>query len=356
MDIQSLIVGKSEAVQRLRQMITLVAPTTASVLICGPSGSGKELVAQAIHQESMRSSGPFHAINCGAIPDELMEAELFGHEKGAFTGANERRIGRFEQASSGTLFLDEIGDMPYDMQVKLLRVLEDGKISRIGSNITRDTDVRIISATHPNMERAIQDRRFREDLFFRLGVISIYVPPLADRKEDIPLLIAHFQKMSSGRAQFTLSSDAMASLMNHDWPGTLRELRNFVHRAEILCRGQQITASTIEGLLCPHSVGAFTPQARMVPRLIDDAIDLQDNRNELQDHSEPMAVTKLPTPQPAGQAIDLKFIVEQIEVESIETALNFADGIIADAARLLSLKRTTLVEKMRKYGIQRIAA
>ena len=314
----------------MRGLIGRVAASDASVLVTGPSGSGKELVARAIHQASGRAGQGFVALNCGAIPAELMESELFGHERGAFTGASARRIGRFEEAHRGTLFLDEIGDMRFDMQVKLLRVLEDGLVQRVGGGAPFASDVRIVSATHQDIDGAIAANRFREDLYFRLGVVPIRVPSLAERVEDLPLLIAHFRQKRAGGPIARFDRDAMMRLMAHDWPGNVRELRNVVERADILFAGAVIGAGEVEALL-----GLKAGQG--VPCIAPAASPQQD--------APPMA-----------EPIDLKDLIERVEQERIQSALEAAQGVISEAARLLTLKRTTLIEKMRKYGVGTQAA
>jgi sigma-54 dependent transcriptional regulator, flagellar regulatory protein len=327
--IEDMLIGNSAPMVALRDMVRRVARSDASVMICGASGSGKEVVARAIHAASARAAKPYVALNCGAIPAELIESELFGHEKGAFTGAQSRRIGHFENADKGTLFLDEIGDMRFDMQVKLLRVLEDGLVSRVGGNSTLPVDVRIISATHQNIDKAITENRFREDLFFRLGVVLIQVPSLAARVEDIPLLIQHFQKGKSPLSICRFDQSALQRLMTHDWPGNVRELRNIIERANVLFCGETIDAFGIDQLL-----GSAAPRLNAVPRV-------------------PPAVTLEISP---NTPIDLKAQIEQMELERIQTALAYADGVISEAARMLTLKRTTLIEKMRKYRLEKIAA
>jgi sigma-54 dependent transcriptional regulator, flagellar regulatory protein len=326
--IKDMLIGDSAPMVALRDMVQRVARSSAPVMICGPSGSGKEVVARAIHAASARAARPYVALNCGAIPAELIESELFGHEKGAFTGAQARRTGHFENADKGTLFLDEIGDMRFDMQVKLLRVLEDGLISRVGGNSNLAVDVRIISATHQKIDKAIDEGRFREDLFFRLGVVLLQVPDLAARVEDIPQLIAHFQKR---RAALLCRFDASAlhRLMAHEWPGNVRELRNVIERANVLFCGETVDDFGVDQLL-----GRAAPKLPALPPLLHPVI----------------APVSLHSP------IDLKAQVEQMELERIQAALAHADGVISEAARMLTLKRTTLIEKMRKYRLEKIAA
>jgi sigma-54 dependent transcriptional regulator, flagellar regulatory protein len=326
--IEDMLIGKSPIMGTLRDMVRRVANSSASVMICGPSGSGKEVVARAIHNASPRASKPYVALNCGAIPAELIESELFGHERGAFTGAQTRRTGHFENADKGTLFLDEIGDMRFDMQVKLLRVLEDGLISRIGGNSNIPVDVRIISATHQKIDKAILDGRFREDLFFRLGVVVLQVPDLASRVEDIPQLIAHFQKGRTGQICH-FDADAVHRLSMHDWPGNVRELRNVIERANILFSGETIDAFGVDQLL-----GKTMPKLAPLPVL----------------------PTVESAPVSFSAPIDLKAQIERMELERIQMALLHAEGVISEAARLLTLKRTTLIEKMRKYRLEKIAA
>ncbi|WP_447765441.1 sigma-54 interaction domain-containing protein [Sphingopyxis panaciterrae] len=346
--LETLIIGTSPATQRLREMIRRVARSNASVMLCGPSGSGKELVARAIHDEGVRSGKAFAAINCGAIPGELIESELFGHEKGSFTGATARRLGHFEASEGGTVFLDEIGDMRFDMQVKLLRVLEDRTIVRVGSSEVRNVDVRVISATHQDLDAAIAEGKFREDLFFRLGVVVLQVPSLASRVEDIPALIRHFQRKMPGEAKCRFDDEAMIVLMQHRWPGNVRELRNFVERASVLHGGETLGADDVALLLNPTA--ALAPR-QAVPSSF---VAVQASAEELADAPFASGAPHAKTPAP-GRPIDLKREIETIELEQIHVALDLADGIISEAARLLTLKRTTLIEKMRKYGVQQAA-
>ncbi len=320
--IDELIVGSSPAIVHLREMVLRVAPSAASVLITGPSGSGKEATARALHAASPRASRPFVAVNCGAIPVELIESELFGHERGAFTGAVARRIGRFEEACGGTLFLDEIGDMRTDMQVKLLRVLEDGIVQRVGGGAPKRVDVRIVCATHRDLAREICDGRFREDLYFRLSVLPIRTPALADRPGDIHELIDYFQAGGQkGRVGF--DAEGRQVLEAHDWPGNVRELRNFVERARILHGGEMLGGTAVGALLGRGTAGVRTPIAI--------------------DHRRGAATDRVP--------INLKDLLETMELERIQMALDMADGVVSEAARLLTLKRTTLIEKMRKYRV-----
>jgi sigma-54 dependent transcriptional regulator, flagellar regulatory protein len=330
--IDDMLIGDSAPMFALREMVRRIARSSASVMICGASGSGKEVVARAIHAASPRVGKPYIALNCGAIPSELIESELFGHEKGAFTGAQSRRTGHFENADQGTLFLDEIGDMRFDMQVKLLRVLEDGLVSRVGSSSSVPVDVRIISATHQNIDTAITEGRFREDLFFRLGVVLLQVPSLAERVEDIPQLIAHFQKGKKAATSCHFDASAMQRLMMHNWPGNVRELRNIVERASVLFSGEIIDSFGVDQLL-----GRAAPSMPQIVR-------------------EPRTTLEPPVVHDFDVPIDLKAQIERMELERIQMALDRAEGVISEAARLLTLKRTTLIEKMRKYGVERLAA
>jgi sigma-54 specific flagellar transcriptional regulator A len=331
--IDQLLIGKSAAIVQLKEMIRRVAQSSASVMIHGASGVGKEMVARAIHAESQRAGQPIVALNCGAIAPDLIESELFGHERGSFTGATARRTGRFEEAHRGTLFLDEIGDMRFDMQVKLLRVLEDRAVQRVGGTGSTPVDVRVISATHRDIDAAIADNRFREDLYFRLGVVPIHVPNLSERLEDVPLLVAHFLEKLGARKTGAVRFDAsgMAALIEHRWPGNVRELRNVVERATILFAGCSIGAGEVRQLIGGR-------MSKIVP--IMQAISVPVPRLD-------------PPPADAALPINLKTLLETMELERIQMALDMADGVISDAARLLTLKRTTLIEKMRKYGVDR---
>ena len=337
------LVGTSRAVQHVRQMMEQVADTEASVLILGESGTGKEVVARNLHYHSKRRQGPFVPVNCGAIPAELLESELFGHEKGAFTGAITARAGRFELAEGGTLFLDEIGDMPLPMQVKLLRVLQERTFERVGSNRTQNADVRIIAATHKDLEKMIEEGTFREDLYYRLNVFPIEMAPLRERVEDIPLLmnelISRMEHEKRGSIRF--NSAAIMSLCRHDWPGNVRELANLVERMAIMH---------------PYGVIGVMELPKKF-RHVDD--DDEQYATSLHDEMEERAAISAPLVVPEAQAmlpiegLDLKEYLGNLEQGLIHQALEDAGGVVARAAERLRIRRTTLVEKMRKYGMNR---
>lgn len=342
------LVGNSRSVQRVRKMVDQVAPTEATVLILGESGTGKEVVARNIHYYSNRRNKPFVPINCGAIPSELLESELFGHEKGSFTGAVGARQGRFELAEGGTIFLDEIGDMPLNMQVKLLRVIQERSFERVGSNKSIKSDVRIVAATHRDLEIHIEEGLFREDLYYRLNVFPIEMPPLSSRVEDLPLLVNELitrlehEKKSSVR----LTPAAMMSLCNYDWPGNVRELANLMERLTILHPHGVVDAADLPPKLAPHG------------RSLNRSTAEGDNRSTSQADSMPL-VSGMPAvplnnkPRLPREGIDLKQHLTDIEISLIEQALDECSGVVAHAANRLKIRRTTLVEKMRKYSIQR---
>ena len=337
------LVGNSRSVQRVRKMVDQVAPTEATVLILGESGTGKEVVARNIHYYSNRRNKPFVPINCGAIPGELLESELFGHEKGSFTGAVGSRQGRFELAEGGTIFLDEIGDMPLAMQVKLLRVIQERSFERVGSNKTIKSDVRIVAATHRNLEILIDENKFREDLYYRLNVFPIEMPPLSSRAEDLPLLVNELitrlehEKKSSVR----LTPAAMMALCNYDWPGNVRELANLMERMTILHPYGVVDAGDLPPKMAPHGR------------------NLNKEREESEGSGTMPMVQGMPAvalnnqPRLPREGIDLKQHLTDIEISLIEQALDECSGVVAHAANRLKIRRTTLVEKMRKYSIQR---
>jgi transcriptional regulator with PAS, ATPase and Fis domain len=298
-------------------LVARVAPSQATVLIRGESGTGKELIANAIHYASPRSQQPWIKVSCAAIPETLLESELFGHEKGAFTGATQRRIGRFEEADGGSIFLDEIGDLSPSTQVKLLRILQDKDFQRLGSNVTLKTDVRVITATHRNLEEAIQKDLFREDLYYRLNVISIALPPLRERREDISLLIDHFLKKYSEENQNSISDiskEARDLLLRYPYPGNIRELENLIERAVILCRGEMITTQDLP-------------------------FHLKEEKSET-----------LSTSSKKGKTLPES--LEEIEKDSILRALHQHEGVQTKAAESLGISERVLRYKIKKYGIR----
>lgn len=331
------LVGNSESIKQVRKLIEQVAGTEATVLVLGESGTGKEVVARGIHMLSSRASKPFIPLNCGAIPSELLESELFGHEKGAFTGAITSRQGRFELANGGTLFLDEIGDMPMSMQVKLLRVLQERTFERVGSNKTIEADVRIVAATHRNLEQAIKDGAFREDLYYRLNVFPIEMPALRQRQSDVPLL---FHELISrlgeeGRPVVRLMQDAMDALTDYHWPGNVRELANLVERLSILFPNGIVSRAELPSRFQTTRQPAYNE------------IDA-----ELSEHEALLEIIKQDSAS-SNDGIDLKEHLVKTELALISQALDESDWVVAHAASYLNMRRTTLVEKMRKYGLTR---
>ncbi|WP_233840677.1 sigma-54-dependent Fis family transcriptional regulator [Dyella sp. 2HG41-7] len=338
------LVGSSSAMGRVNALIRQVSPFDSSVLVLGESGTGKEMVARAIHDCSPRRDKPFVAINCGAIPAELLESELFGHEKGAFTGAISTRKGRFEMAEGGTLFLDEIGDMSLPMQVKLLRVLQERMYERVGSNRTQRCDVRIIAATHRNLEAATADGRFREDLYYRLSVFPLEMPSLREHLEDMPELIAEFNQrlLRRGLQSVRFSGSAMQSLRQHTWPGNVRELSNLVERLAILYPNSEVRATDL-----PEKYRGAQPIDETGGSILRAMLDGQNKPAPVNGRS--LMDTEILLPE---GGVDLKDHLADIEVGLIRQALDITDGVVAHAAKLLHMQRTTLVEKLRKYGLQ----
>jgi sigma-54 specific flagellar transcriptional regulator A len=337
------LVGNSRSIRQVRKLIEQVAVSDANVLILGESGTGKEVVARNLHYYSTRRSKPFVPINCGAIPADLLESELFGHEKGAFTGAISARQGRFELAEGGTLFLDEIGDMSLHMQVKLLRVLQERTFERVGSNKSITSNVRIVAATHHDLEQAIHDGRFREDLYYRLNVFPIEMPPLRERIDDIPLLVSELitRLEHDGRGSVRLGQGAMMALCRYSWPGNVRELANLVERLVIMYPSDvvdfQDLPAKFQGLSDELGLDPATVEPPMMPLPVMPLEPLIDG------------MPRLPS-----EGLDLKEYLANLERHFIQQALDEADGIVAHAANRLRLRRTTLVEKMRKYGMQRV--
>lgn len=392
------LVGRGEAISLVRRLIEQVAPTDANVLILGESGTGKEVVARAIHDLSNRSKRPFVPVNCGAIPGELLESELFGHEKGAFTGAFSTREGRFELAEGGTLFLDEIGDMPFQMQVKLLRVLQERKFNRVGSNKVINANVRVIAATHQNLERMVAENKFREDLFYRLNVFPIETPPLRERTDDIPLLIQELVNRH-GKDQHTtirFTQRAMLTLMQNEWKGNVRELSNLVERLLILHPNEVVDTSDLpakyrgdvtsndpvaereallEAFTCNDDFDSldgedFGFDDDLVSSPIHTANEAAEtpasSRGGIAAASDTKKSKELPDlpiirdeddmaqafmPRLTSDGVNLKDMITEIEISMIKQALEQTNGVVAKAAETLGLRRTTLIEKMKKYGL-----
>ena len=355
------LVGNSAAMKAVQRMIDQVSDSGANVLILGESGTGKEVVARNLHHFSSRREKPFVPINCGAIPAELLESELFGHEKGAFTGAITARKGRFEMAEGGTLFLDEIGDMPLPMQVKLLRVLQERTYERVGSSKSLTANVRVIAATHRNLEVHIEEGRFREDLFYRLNVFPIEIPALRERPEDIPLLIneliMRIEHENRGTVRFT--SAAIASLCRCPWSGNVRELANVIERLVILFPYGTVDFDDLpekfqlQGDDLPEAVTTVieqSPELRPLQQRESTAPATPEVQTAVENDTVVASIDSLPE-----EGLDLKEHLANLEYLLIKQALEEASGVVAHAATKLKMRRTTLVEKMRKYGIQREA-
>ena len=344
------LVGVSRSVAKVRQLIEQVADTEANVLILGDSGTGKEVVARNLHYHSDRKDKPFVPVNCGAIPPDLLESELFGHEKGAFTGAISARQGRFELANGGTLFLDEIGDMPLAMQVKLLRVIQERVFERVGSNKSIKADVRIIAATHRNLEDEITEGRFREDLFYRLNVFPIEMPSLSQRVEDIPLLLEELiiRMENNKRGSVRLTTAAISALQQYEWPGNVRELSNLVERLLIMFPNGVVDVHDLPEKY-RQGVDVSAPAIPSSSKSVNDNLELQ---QRVVSHIVNQATGQNVLPE---EGIDLKAHLLDLESNLIKQALDESNGVVAHAAQRLNMRRTTLVEKMRKYGLQRVA-
>lgn len=308
------IIGESAPMQKIFSLISKIAPTDSSVIIYGESGTGKELVARALHKNSLRAQKPFVTVNCGALAESVLESELFGHEKGAFTGALKRKRGRFELAHEGTLFLDEIGDISASTQVKLLRVLQEKEFERVGGEETVRVNVRVIAATNCNLQAHVAEGKFREDLYYRLHIVPITLPPLRQRKEDIPLLVAHFLKklgVELRKPDLQIEPQALEMLQAYHWPGNVRELENVLERAAVLCDEQMITIKDLPALAGDRS-----------------------------------SILALP-----DENLDLTSTLEEIECTLIKRAMARANGVKTEAARNLGIKTTTLLYKLSKYGL-----
>jgi sigma-54 specific flagellar transcriptional regulator A len=362
------IIGKSREVSELRTLIKTVGPSDATVLITGDSGTGKELVAQALHDCSTRATGAFIPVNCGAIPKDLLESELFGHKKGAFTGALSDRKGRFQLANNGTLFLDEIGDMSMDLQVKLLRVLQERIIDPVGSQESLAIDVRVVAATHKNIEALIQQGKFREDLYYRLNVMPLDIACLSKRKGDIPALVSHFAKEhcdSNGQA-IRLNQFSMQLFNNYSWPGNVRELSNLMARYSALFPGSEVDLRRIPASLIPMGIRSelddgssqalqAMSQESHAELAMAELVDIDTNGDEESNDPEDEVKRVISLAQGGedfpDQGVKLKQHLLNIEKTIIQQALEKANGNVSQAARLLSLQRTTLIEKINKYGL-----
>jgi two-component system, NtrC family, response regulator AtoC len=327
------IIGESAALRDVLAKVEQVAPTSSTVLLRGETGTGKELVAHAIHINSPREEKPFVRVNCAALAPGVLESELFGHEKGSFTGAMERRRGRFELADGGTLFLDEVGDLPMEVQIKLLRTLQERELERVGGNETIKVDVRVVSATNRNLEKMIEDGEFREDLYYRLNVFPIHLPPLRDRLEDLPVLAHHFVSKFArqmGVAPSAATTDALARLREYNWPGNVRELENIIERAMILAKGTPLAATHLDFGRRANTQSGGVPMATSAPA------------------SQPLAQV---------QTEDGKSLAERLldsERKEIVAAVDKSRGNIASAARMLGINRSTLYYRLRKHGLEHL--
>lgn len=346
------IIGQSTTLSEVFKVLGKVAPTDSTVLVTGESGTGKELLVRALHANSRRADKPFVPINCGAIPKELLESELFGHEKGAFTHAIRSRPGRFELADGGTIFLDEIGEMDLSLQVKILRVLQEKEIERVGGTGVKKVDVRVIAATNRDLELEVARGRFREDLYYRLNVIPLHLPPLRERGGDVLLLANHFLDVfckKKGRSPLALSPDAMRVLSAYTWPGNVRELVNFMERLSILVDGNIITPQDLPAKILDQ-VGDIS----LLPEAPKESAPIQ---------AEVISQTPVGAAVPDGEFIwptlsvleakgmNLKEFLENLENRLIDEALQKADGVKNQAAEFLGIKRTTLIEKLKKRGL-----
>ena len=342
--LNDFIVGNSPLILELKKLLTKVSDTDASILILGESGTGKELVARAIHNLSSRSSNNFIPVNCGAIPKDLLESELFGHKKGAFTGAYSDRKGRFHLADKGTIFLDEIGDMQLDMQVKLLRVLQEKVVDPVGSNSPVNVDVRVVAATHQNIESLIKEGKFREDLYYRINVIPIEIPPLRSRIEDIDLLINKFIEKNT----IHFDDSVIAYLKAYHWPGNIRELINFIQRIKAITNTNKIKLEEIPDFVLPRIDANLKNNAKDngMNNIKKESIDFNDLLVDKNNDEKEENLNFIPE-----TGVDLKKSVTDMEIALIKEALKKSDGNVTKAAKLLNLGRTTLIEKINKYKL-----
>jgi len=363
------IIGRGEEMRALRGLISTVANSQATVLISGESGTGKELIARALHDESDRAGSRFVPVNCAAIPRELVEAELFGHRKGAFTGAVSDRVGRFELAHGGTLFLDEIGDLPLDIQVKLLRVLQERAVDPVGSMKSVEVDVRVVAASHKDLEAEVKAGRFREDLYYRLNVLPLHSPPLRRRVDDIPELAQfHAQRLApKGRNAIRFSPDMLLALKSYHWPGNVRELINLVDRFTALFPGQEIGLRTVPAAMLPKGLAALRDELfgkiaasnvlTLFPEVPEEARDSLPETLDADPSEDDNAVRDIimlaqGMDELPSEGIQLKQRMAEIERHYIAQALELSEGNVSKTAKLLSLQRTTLIEKINKYELR----
>tara|TARA_A100000164_G_C21819891_1_gene729819 strand:- start:43 stop:1149 length:1107 start_codon:yes stop_codon:yes gene_type:complete len=362
------IIGKSPPMNEIRRLIDLISDSDATVLVNGESGTGKELVAQALHFQSNRSNSNFVPLNCAAIPNDLMESELFGHKRGSFTGALTDRVGRFELAHGGTLFLDEIGDLTLEMQVKLLRVLQEKKVDPIGSSKPVSVDVRVIAATHRDLDVEISEGRFREDLFYRLNVLPIVVPPLRERGDDITLLLKYYsEQFSQKERKISFSKDFCEVLKKYNWPGNVRELSNLVKRFSTLFAGKVLSLNSIPSAMLPKGLrkiqddfgGYQIPlNDKNFPSFVEQNNDKlnkvknEDNVLKNRNNVEEIILLAQGASESPNDGLSLKQRMAQIEKVFIEQALDRSNGNVSKTARLLNLQRTTLIEKIDKYRLR----
>jgi two-component system response regulator AtoC len=345
------IVGASKPMLEIFKLIGKVASADATVLITGESGTGKELVAEALHRASKRNPHPLVKVSCAALPETLLETELFGHEKGSFTGAMTMRKGRFETANKGTIFLDEIGEMTLATQTKLLRILQEREFERIGSNVPIKIDIRVITATNRDLAEEVEKGNFREDLYYRLNVIHIHMPPLRERKDDIPLLVEHFlvkYRYEPAAIPTTITEDALKRLVDYDWPGNVRELENAIERAVVLARGNPITAEHLPADIAAGRSGKRALTARR-EKLEEDEAALEDRRQELEsDEEEALSATNGASNGAGGSFKDR---VAALERQLIKDALDRAGGNRSKAAEELGIYRRLLYAKIKEYGL-----
>jgi len=340
---------------RLKKLISMVAPSNSAVIIQGQTGVGKELVAESVHDASRRK-GKFVAVNCAAIPRDLMEAELFGYEKGAFTGAIKTTPGKFEQANKGTLFLDEIGDMNLELQSKLLRVLENSIVTRVGGRTDIQLDVRVVCATHKDLSVLVTQNKFREDLLFRLNVFPIQVPPLRERLDDIPEIVNHFFKSnhsaSATVAPIGFDEGGLEALSTYEWPGNIRELKNILERAKVFFPGQNINHEQVTQTLLGFDQNSFFSQAEESQNIWStlDELGGAERGHETKDIAPP-APKDFSRLFDTANSVDVRRLLRDIEITLIEKALERNAGNTSEAAKDLHLQRTTLIEKIKKYGL-----